>query len=805
MKKKIINGLLFAVAMVAATSSFVSCKDYDADNYNELQAKYLSLQDAFNKQVSAMNDYVLKTTFNTKVGEIEGEIGDINAQTGYSAAELAAKGTIKKRLDDLESEYSTLNGKFNDELDPTKVGSLAYQIAQNNIAIATAQGLAERDSAYLRSLLAGWDNGGTLGDMVTEAAGLLTALKSDTAKYNFAYDTLSTYYQKWNEAVKLANEASSFIGASNKVKVQGQEVSSLQDMADAYDDAIANLQDQIDALKEELDNLKALIQQQVTGIEIQATYNPIFGTFSYPIGVQSNILAAYYGEFDKDVYFPAGDLDDGVWANEVAAVLNSELQAIGAPEEKFDKGIQMVEGAGNAGKLYVTVNPSDVVMDGKEFTLRASDNSVSKVALSPLETSTEQLKWGYNRAASANGFYVATAQIKKEDANDVALSFNLKGLASEIKDIMNNWSSVNASDIAKLALAVHDGMKVNVPRLGVQAQWKDELGWKNYVSKYDVAAFSVKPLGFDFLYDQDYSKGITKFKNKLIAKEKAAAQEFIQEIINMIQINFGLPTTGSSNIFVDETTGKIYLRLPANSVTISGNSTVTVTAGQFGSVTVPNTPPASGSTTYQFPATTQNLNASITAGNPNSIDMDITPLFDTIAGTIQKALANISGKASDTIHKYLDKIINVENKIFGKLESVAKNPNRFIQPAMIGKCEQLGFFYPSRNYLAPTQVKKGQKIMLYPTTLTGEVVAPAYKKYVAVCGAWDVNDVTKTKDAKQFNTGLNTIFNGADYNMSKPIEYTVDAPAGTVLEFIYECLGYNGKVAGKKYYIEVYE
>lgn len=95
--------------------------------------------------------------------------------------------------------------------------------------------------------------------------------------------------------------------------------------------------------------------------------------------------------------------------------------------------------------------------------------------------------------------------------------------------------------------------------------------------------------------------------------------------------------------------------------------------------------------------------------------------------------------------------------------------------------------------------------MFYPTTLTGEVVAPAYKKYVAVCGAWDVNDVTKTKDAKQFNTGLNTVFNGADYNMSKPIEYTVDAPAGTVLEFIYECLGYNGKVAGKKYYIEVYE
>ena len=47
MKKKIINGLLFAVALVAATSSFVSCKDNNGDNYAELQEKYLTMQAAF--------------------------------------------------------------------------------------------------------------------------------------------------------------------------------------------------------------------------------------------------------------------------------------------------------------------------------------------------------------------------------------------------------------------------------------------------------------------------------------------------------------------------------------------------------------------------------------------------------------------------------------------------------------------------------------------------------------------------------------------------------------------------------------
>ena len=776
MKKKIINGLLFAVALVAATSSFVSCKDYNGDNYAELQEKYLTLQAAFEKQVDAMGNYVLLT------------------ESGWTRNELATK-TIKDRLAqlgiDVNNYTDTQIANLKTELQNWTNQKLADYVTQNELTIGLANTLNSANG-YTDNQIAGLKE--LWGPQLQKAVAAAEVVEANSADW-------SNTTAEWNNVKGLVNKMlEGYDKEQGGWKAGDEKFATIQDVIDYFYEADSQYSSEIAALKKDLDNLLATLQAQVTGIEIQATYNPIFGTFSYPIGVQSNILAAYYGEFDKDVYFPAGDLDDGVWANEVAAVLNSELQAIGAPEEKFDKGIQMVEGADNAGKLYVTVNPSDVVMDGKEFTLRASDNSVSKVALSPLETSTEQLKWGYNRAASANGFYVATAQIKKEDANDVALSFNLKGLASEIKDIMNNWSSVNASDIAKLALAVHDGMKVNVPRLGVQAQWKDELGWKNYVSKYDVAAFSVKPLGFDFLYDQDYSKGITKFKNKLIAKEKAAAQEFIQEIINMIQINFGLPTTGD-NIFVDEATGKIYLRIPAGSVTMSGTGTVAVAAGQLGTIDLT----AYGAGTYQIPTTSQNLDASITAGNPNNIDMDITPLFDTIAGTIQQALANISGKASDTIHKYLDKIINVENKIFGKLESVAKNPNRFIQPAMIGKCEQLGFFYPSRNYLAPTQVKRGQKIMLYPTTLTGEVVAPAYKKYVAVCGAWDVNDVTKTKDAKQFNTGLNTIFNGADYNMSKPIEYTVDAPAGTVLEFIYECLGYNGKVAGKKYYIEVYE
>ena len=779
MKKKIINGLLFAVALVAATSSFVSCKDYNGDNYAELQEKYLTLQAAFEKQVDAMGNYVLLT------------------ESGWTRNELATK-TIKDRLAqlgiDVNNYTDTQIANLKTELQNWTNQKLADYVTQNELTIGLANTLNSANG-YTDNQIAGLKE--LWGPQLQKAVAAAEVVEANSADW-------SNTTAEWNNVKGLVNKMlEGYDKEQGGWKAGDEKFATIQDVIDYFYEADSQYSSEIAALKKDLDNLLATLQAQVTGIEIQATYNPIFGTFSYPIGVQSNILAAYYGEFDKDVYFPAGDLDDGVWANEVAAVLNSELQAIGAPEEKFEKGIQMVEGAGNAGKLYVTVNPSDVVMDGKEFTLRASDNSVSKVALSPLETSTEQLKWGYNRAASANGFYVATAQIKKEDANDVALSFNLKGLASEIKDIMNNWSSVNASDIAKLALAVHDGMKVNVPRLGVQAQWKDELGWKNYVSKYDVAAFSVKPLGFDFLLTKDedgnvvpmdFSQGIVKFKNKLTAKEKAVSAELINKIAKLVAFKLNLGAITQENIEITPD-GKIYV------IVSSATKPLTLTIAQ-GSLL--NTP------TVVVPAADKEL----TITNDNKIN--ITPLFDEINKAIQTKLAEVQNEANGAVNKVLNKILDIENKIFGKAVAFASNVNRYVQPALIGNCNQFnGYFYPSRDYLAPTQIKKGQKIMLYPTTLTGEIVAPAFKKYVAISGVWKVSDINSTDGAKAANDAvndaagkkyLNTVFDGAEFNMTNGIEInTGSLKPGYVYEFIYECLGYNGMVAGKKYYIEVYE
>ena len=745
MKKKIINGLLFAVAMVAATSSFVSCKDYNGDNDAELQEKYLTLQAAFDNQVTAMKAYVLQTQYDTEVG------------TDYPTA----KGTIKKRLEDLETDLAN-------QKDDKVENSLAWQIAQNNIAIATARGLAERDSIYLYNLLYGWSENGTrvLGDMITDAAELLTHMKNNKDAYD--------------KAVENAQAAYNFIKDS--------KFNNIKELETAYDGAVADMKADIEALQKDINNLMKFAKEQVYGINLDAVENPIFGSINYPFGFKTTILAAYYGEFDKKVYFPAGDLDDGVWANETAAILNSELQEIGAPEDENEKGIQMVEGPGNAGTIYMTINPSRANIENKEFTLRTSNNNISKVVLGKPEASDFEILAGWSRRAGNDngGFYAATAEIKKENVNDVALSFNLKGLATEIQNIMSDWSKTSASDIAKLALAVHDGMNVKTPLLSVTTQWKDTLGWTKVSSERDITAFSVKPLGYDFLYKMDFSGGIVKFKNKLTAKEKA----FSQEIQNMFASALDLPV-GSTDIVKEN--GKYYLVIKLN-------------AGDFGQVDFRNLETAIYNATGGTYTPSIGIVKLPTATSPaatTGIKVEITTMFN----TIQHGLDGASGKVADVINKF----INFQNKIFGKVESVANNPNRYIQPALIGKCNQLGYFYPSRLYLAPTQVQRGQKIEFRPTTLTAEVVAPAYKKYVAVSGAWSVDDINDSKPAvvKQLNAGnevLNTVFYGAKYNAENGFVFdTANIPAGTVVELIYECLGYNGKVAGKKYYIEVYE
>ena len=745
MKKKIINGLLFAVALVAATSSFVSCKDYEGDNYAEFQEKYATLLEAYNAQVKAMQDYVLTARYNQEVG------------ANYDVS----KGTVKDRLDNLEKDTAALA----DRIQKTKeileqrlkdlekdTASLASRIQKNNELLGLLSNSVTSMGDTLNHFVFMWgDNLADAYKNAGKAKEIALSYGADTAAINAAI----------KHAQEIADKAWDYVNKGQAVDKNGETKEDFQAWVKYFEAADNELADDIDDLNDELDEIKetldALLEAYMTkidGVVVQEVRNPIFGTYAYPFGFETNILAAYYGGTQTKVYFPAGDGKYApLWVHPASpAVLTSELEDIEAPiteitanNEKDADGeyILMDEGEGNAGQIAMTVNTNAANLEGKKFNLATFTGNISKFELSGLKPATEDLYFGH-RAAASNGAWVMQAKISKANVKDVNFSLDMKGtgMKAAVEDLLKNFSSASKYDVIKLGLGffqIIDNAKTL--KLGLQTQYKDPvIGWTTSFYDADIAAMSIRPLGYDFLYNQDFSASVVKIKDKVTAKERA----YEKEIENLLKVQFGLPEGWDGDIYVDAN-GRYWLDI----------------------------------------------------NNDHAIDQTVDRDITAIITSIAQPIVEKTEAAQTKVHNVLDRLIARQNKIFDKVIAFASNPNRYIQPALLAANQDLGYFYPSRIWMAPTQVKAGVPIQLYPTTLTAEVVAPAYKKYVAILSG---------PTAKNYNTVspyLNKVLDGTEFNINKPMTITLTEPG--LYEFVFECLGYNGKVAGKKYYIEVYE
>ena len=735
MKKKIINGLLFAVALVAATSSFVSCKDYEGDNYAEFQEKYATLLEAYNAQVKAMQDYVLTARYNQEVG------------ANYDVS----KGTVKDRLDNLEKDTAALA----DRIQKTKeileqrlkdlekdTASLASRIQKNNELLGLLSNSVTSMGDTLNHFVFMWgDNLADAYKNAGKAKEIALSYDADTAAINAAI----------KHAQEIADKAWDYVNKGQAVDKNGETKEDFQawvkyfEAADnEFADDIDDLNDELDEIKETLDALLEAYMTKIDGVVVQEVRNPIFGTYAYPFGFETNILAAYYGETEAPVWFPAGDGEDAdYWVGSIPGVLTSELDAIGCKAEQFS-GILMDETEGNAGQIAMTVNPVNVDLEGKKFNLATFTGNISKFQLSGLEAATQDLYFGHRAEAAPNGAYIAKASISKANVKDVNFSLDMKGtgMKAAVEDLLKNFSSASTYDVIKLGLGffqIIDNAKTL--KLGLQTQYKDPvIGWTTSFYDADIAAMSIRPLGYDFLYNQDFSASVVKIKDKVTAKERA----YEKEIENLLKVQFGLPEGWDGDIYVDAN-GRYWLDFDGDHAFNSNN------------------------------------------------DKDITAIITTLA----QPIVDKSEAAQTKVHNVLDRLIARQNKIFDKVIAFASNPNRYIQPALLAANQNLGYFYPSRMWMAPTQVKAGMPILLYPTTLTGEVVAPAFKKYVAILAG-----PTAGKNYNTVSPDLNKVLDGTQYNINKPMQITLTEPG--LYEFVFECLGYNGKVAGKKYYIEVY-
>jgi FtsZ-binding cell division protein ZapB len=177
---------------------------------------------------------------------------------------------------------------------------------------------------------------------------------------------------------------------------------------------VQDLEDDVAVLKTDAENLKNDQKNMITGIIIQATQNPVVGYLNLPLDVRSTLLSVYYGKPDADWSFPSKSsanyvnaTDINLWTARNASIIGDLASVPGyVTGSAGETVVTQKDGGydGNAGTLYVTVNPNTVDFTGKELKLKDSQDGDAPVTLAPLAKSDRQLTHGWHGSAN-NGFY----------------------------------------------------------------------------------------------------------------------------------------------------------------------------------------------------------------------------------------------------------------------------------------------------------------------------------------------------------------------------------------------------------------
>ncbi len=820
MKKKIIYGLLFAVAMVTASSSFVSCKDYEGDDYAQLKEENLSLRDALNQQIIAMGNYALKTDL--KDWALKTDLKDWLLKSDYKAIEDTA--ALHNWVEAIRQSVVALE---NDS-----VSKYAELIHNNNKAIVYVTALAKADSTRswndsiridkLENALKGW--GDDLTEAVTEAAKVAATVAADSAKWNQVAATVGADSAKWNatsalvseksalwnKAVEVADSAWNWINKGQAVDRNGKTFESLQDLIKAYEAADDALQDQIDALKQDINNILGTLKKQISGIIVQGTYSPVFGYGSLPLGIQTNILAAYAGKAVADVQFPSAmksfDNRDIITEADLKWLGDNNMM----PDfENITAGQLLFNDAkGNAGKMFLTVNPTNVDFSGTDFKLVNSKGNESRVQLSTLEASNEVMTFGWTRGTkvgteSSNGFYEVEATIAKDDALKMQPDFDKAGFKSAVKSALDGQARLGVKEAAR---ALYNSLQP-VERFGVKAEWTDTIGARSVTSAFDVAAFSIEPLGFGFKLPSSKYTRIPTINSKVIAEK--------------LHINLTVDPIVITEY--DKATGKYVVKVEVDAkeldLSLIDNPEYYIKYYTYES----KDDPSSMKEVEVVDVKKLLKDPNFQKDTKIVAFIDVTSMFEEMFGQFNAAFVNFNdavggiNKTIDDVAAQVNSYIDRANNWINRINNVLDNLGNAVQPVLIWSDGQnageLGGFV-SANYAVGTVVPKGGELALIPTSYSLELFAPAYKKSLIVTNAYkggfsaqSGKDASLVDAVKAVNADIKAkgfdVFSGT--SLKNQYIFNSKGYEGITFEIAYTAVDYEGKIAGRKFYLTVGE
>lgn len=669
-------------------------------------------------------------------------------------------------------------------------------------------------------------------------------------------------------------------GHTTQIGTLETKVSALETWKTTVDTALGDLKDRLDILEPKVDSLCAVvdslenitdslgnriqdIMKLVTSIEIQAVQNPMFGSVYMPTGLQTNILAAYYGKSLNGGQFPCtpGEFDGSqyIWGSQL--MTDGEFAVIGDPKNDYyyysANQTLMNEEDGNAGTIYMTINPANVDFTGTTFSLVNSLDEDSPFKMGAIKPSTERLQFGVTRAAAKNGFYEAPVTLDAADINKVKVEMSDE-ILDAVKDVFDNLTTPGNINMTKIASAIQDQMdKLKTDALGLKA-WSDEEQ-RGVYSKYGIAGVAMKnPITYSSFKDFNYTtlpgfQTAMNFIETMANKAKGTIKNSVSNIIAQFPTQPTLqkidlssykinPISGSLDpsiitkfriqmTIVDRLTaddgivynlrkhadGEYYMENTAGAynnvkfLDYNGNSETMDILDQNGNlltIAVLVEVDLRSEVNDLYNEMLSQLNSKLGDLN-NTLDKiedvnELVEALDDYLKDINKVIAevnntvnNISGDIDDIVSQLQSFINSINNKLVGFIN----NLNDYLQPILIANSTD-GARMVSGTKALPTKISS--TCTLYMTNRFAEVAAPAFKRHIAVTNVLNL-DGTQPSD---FKTLANNI-NNASADLNKVLDgsqISVKASGfqtGYIYELAYSALDYTGKQVTHKYYVTV--
>ena len=658
-----------------------------------------------------------------------------------------------------------------------------------NTSVSLADAIAKQKSDLTK--LNEW-----LGELKTQNPTLAAAIdarikENKQAIADLLDDTFVTYGKLDAEIQK--SEAykglKSEIAAIEKLRVK--DSTAFARMDSTLEAKIDTLGTQVNSIEEMQGKMKTaldfLVNKNLSNIAINATENPVTGYWNAAfLGSQLNLISSFYGVAAE------GNEDWGVKPNQVLGK------------------------NGNAGYIYVSLNPTELDPSLVQVELVNSQGEPAKgFKLGAIENTDKVLTYGYTRATSKNGFYQIPVIASDPQNDDFALDKGslkeaAKTVLGELKDPKGN-----DLDLSKIAAALYkNNLNNKLTAYTVKATYylydaeKGEMVKKTQVAPaYNLAAFAIKPVSFNFLKD-----------NANLDKLSGWAVE-----------NFRLPSLSSKlgkfmdalNFQIENENGKqikMYSMLSGKNVAAyeDGDDVILVNTTTGDKFTLPNTKISkdfSGFkydnniwerrqeeyydefgmphyTVYLYPiknlATENYERVYVFETTDNTVDELITSINGQIAGKLQpikNVLSNVNSKWENVIAKV--------NPLLKKVSSKIGSANKMLQPTIL-YMDQNG----NPNTLSTLGGRLGTRFVgtgattLYATSWTAELLAPAYKKSISVLEKGATVTLTNgTSAAEPFAGSVNKVI----FNAAKAGTYTI----------VYKAVDYSGIEVEKTFHVIV--